>query len=65
MKAIDAILVAEFNRHRDFELAVKQAAADATSLADFKTRMAAIQNVPARTNADLLNAIKNRISKDD
>ena len=65
MKAISAILAAEFNRHQDFEDAVKAAAADAISLADFKTRMAVIEDVPERSDTDLLNAIRNRIDKDD
>jgi hypothetical protein len=65
VKALSEILADEFNTHKQLHDDVLQAAADATSLADFKTRMGNIGTVPTRSKSALFNAIKDEISKDD
>ena len=58
LRAILEICLAEFNNHADKINAILNASDAATSLADFKTRMAAIADYPARTEAQLIAAIK-------
>lgn len=56
------LILDEFNRHTTWESAVMSAIAAATSLANLQTRIAAITPVPARTQNDMVTAIKNKIS---
>lgn len=72
MIAFTSILVDRFNADHqqmlNFVNDLKQAVADATSLADFKSRVAAIDNpnLPTGINlSDVRDAIRDRISKDD
>ena len=57
LRAIAMACLAEFNNHADKINQILDAAGLATSLADFKTRMAAIANYPTRTLAQLIAAI--------
>ena len=59
--AFALVLIDELNRHSAIETAIFAAAAAATSLADFKTRMAAISQLPQRSVADLRAAIKAKL----
>ncbi len=60
--ALVLLILDEFNTHSTFEAAMLAAIAAATTLADLKTRMAAITVVPQRTQAQLIAAIKNKIA---
>ena len=52
----------ELNLHTTFEAAMLSAVAAASSLADLKTRFAAITPVPQRTKANLITAMTNQIN---
>lgn len=66
LRAIVALLVdgdnAELNDLRGWLTDFKAATAAATSLADFKVRVAALPNLPDLTMAQAVTAIKNRIT---
>jgi hypothetical protein len=51
----------EFNAHADKINAILDSADAATSLADFKTRMAAVTDYPQRTIAQLKTTIRNKL----
>lgn len=55
------VIMDELNRHATKTGDILQAAADATSLADFKARMGTISAVPQRTAQDLRNAIEAKL----
>lgn len=61
LRAILLIVLDEFNAHANKLNAILTAVDDATSLADLKTRVAAIPDYPQRTQAQLINAIKAQI----
>lgn len=61
IRALVTVIVGEFNRHSTLEAAILDAAANATSLADFKARMGLINVVPQRSLADLRIAIRGAI----
>lgn len=61
VRAALLVLIDEFNRHSAVHRAILAAASAATSLADFKTRMGQIAGIPARSPADLLNAVRGKI----
>jgi hypothetical protein len=61
LKAIVLLVLDEFNLHADKHNAILDAVDAATSLADLKTRVAAIPNYPQRTAVQLINAIKAKI----
>lgn len=60
-RAAVLVIMDELNRHSTLETSILAAAAAATSLADFKTRMGAINALPQRTAADLRQAIRNKL----
>jgi hypothetical protein len=60
--ALAMMVLDEFNTHSTFEAAMLSAIAASASLADLKTRMAAVNAIPARTPAQLVSAIKAKIS---
>jgi hypothetical protein len=62
IRALVDLILDEFNAHSTMEAAMFTAVADATSLADLKTRYAAITPVPQRTLAGLVTAIKAQIA---
>lgn len=55
------VILDEFNRHQVVLAAIFSATAAATSLADLKTRFAAISNVPTRTFSDFRTAFRNKL----
>lgn len=57
------VILDEFNRHTTVEKAIFDAAAAATSLADFKTRMAAIAQIPQRTPAQIRTSIRSKLDE--
>lgn len=61
VRAAVLVIMEELNRHSDVEASILAAAATATSLADFKTRMGQIAAIPARTAQDLKSAIRNKL----
>jgi hypothetical protein len=61
-RALILLILDEFNDHTATINAILDAADNATSLATFKTAMAAISDQPVRTAAQLRNAIETRIS---
>lgn len=61
LRAILAVLVDEFNRHSDRDGLLAAATAAATSLADFKDRIAAVPPVPTRSFADLRDAVRQKL----
>ena len=65
MTAYSDILKDEFNHVRSWITDFKVEVAAATSLADLKSRVAALPNLPDRTLAQLKTAMTNRISKND
>jgi len=62
VRALMEIVLDEFNLHALKHNAILDATDAATSLADFKARVALIPDYPARTAAQLVNAIKTKIS---
>lgn len=64
-RALTSILVDEFNTLRSWLRDYKAAVAVASTLADLKTRVAALPNMPDRTLAQLRTAIENRIDSGD
>lgn len=60
-RAIVLLIMDELNLHSTKLAAVLQAAADATTLATFKTAMAAITSIPQRTPAQLKTAYRNKL----
>jgi hypothetical protein len=62
LRALALMVLDEFNAHRTVEAAMFAAIDAASSLADLKTRMAAVQQVPQRTPAQLIAAIKAKIN---
>lgn len=60
-RAAVLVLADELNRHSARLAAILQAAADASSLATFKTAMAQIQPIPQRLPADLKAAIRQKL----
>ena len=60
-RALVLLMLDEFNLHSVKLAAVLQAAADASSLATFKTAMAAIQAIPERTPAQLKTAFRDKL----
>ena len=61
LKAFAEVLVDELNNRADANNAVLAAAASATSLATFKTAMAAISDTPQRTLAQIKTAARNKL----
>lgn len=61
LRALTLTIMDELNRHTTLEENIFAAAAAATSLADFKTRMAAVTQIPQRTITDLKIAIRNKL----
>lgn len=61
LRAFMLLVVDELNSHSDTTNAVLSAAAAATSLASFKSGMAAISALPTRTGAQLRTAVINKI----
>lgn len=61
VRAAVLVIMDELNRHSMKLDAVLAAAAGASSLASFKTAMAAIQPIPQRTAADLKAAIRQKL----
>lgn len=59
-RIVASILIDEINSLRAWITAFKAATAAATSLADFKTRVAALDAMPARTMAQAKTAYNNR-----
>ncbi len=64
LRAIIVLLVNELNDLRAMWTNFKAATSASTTLADFKTRVASLQNMPARTNAQVTAAIDNAIDAD-
>jgi hypothetical protein len=60
--ALAELMLDEFNAHSTVEAAMFAAVAAASSLADLKTRYAAIVKVPQRTRLQVINAIKAKIA---
>lgn len=60
--ALVQLILDEFNAHSALEASLFAAIAAATSLADLKTRAAAVALVPQRTQAQLIAAIKAKIT---
>lgn len=61
LRAVFAVFIDEFNRHSEVHRSILAAAAAATSLADFKTRMGDIQGIPERTFNQLRQAVRNKL----
>jgi hypothetical protein len=61
LRAVLSVIVDEFNRHSERDATVKAQTALATSLANFQTRMAAINVLPSRTLADLRTAVRQKL----
>lgn len=62
IRALALMILDEFNAHTTFEASMLAAIAAAASLADLKTRMAAIVPVPQRTTVQLIAAIKTKVA---
>ena len=62
IRAAAAVLVDEINVLRQWEMSLKAGIAAATSLADVKTAVAALPNLPDRTLAQAKTAIQNKIT---
>lgn len=62
LTAFALLVLDEFNAHAAALNAIRQAAADATSLADFRARMTALQPRPERTADQLKAAIRAKLS---
>lgn len=56
------VIVDEFNRHTEKFTALRNAIANANSLAEVKTAAAAIDPIPVRTGQDLRNAAEGKIN---
>jgi hypothetical protein len=65
LRATAAVLLDELNSHADKINAILSAVDAATSLADLKTKMAAIQDYPQRTLAQAKTSITNKIDTGD
>lgn len=65
VRAVVLIVLDEFNLHALKINAILDASDAATSLADFKARVAAIPDYPARTKSQLLAAITTKIGAGD
>jgi len=66
MAAYTAILIDyEINVYRQWLTDFKAAVAASTSLANFQSRVAAMDDMPQRTLSQMRTAIENRINKDD
>ena len=57
------VILDEFNAHSTVLSNIFAATAAATSLADFKTRMAAITTIPQRTSAQIKAAIRSKLNR--
>lgn len=57
-RAILQVIINEFNRHSILTAAILNAAASATSLADFKSQMAVLNAIPKRSFSDLRTAVR-------
>ncbi len=64
-RAVSLVTLDEINLLRQWITSFKAAVAAASSLADLKTRVAALSNTPDRTPAQLRNAVRNRIETSD
>ena len=62
LRAVAAVLVDEINALREWDASLAAAVAAATSLADLKTRVAALPALPDHTLAQARAAILNKIS---
>lgn len=62
LRGAAAVLVDEINALRQWEMSFKAAVAAATSLADLKTSVAALPNLPDRTLAQAKSAIQTKIT---
>lgn len=62
LRAAAAIMVDEINVLREWEVSFKAAVAAATNLANLQTRVAALPDLPDRTLAQAITAIKNKIN---
>jgi hypothetical protein len=62
LRGAAAVLVDELNILRQWEMSLKAAVAAATSLADLKTSVAALPNLPDRTLAQAKSAIQAKIT---
>ncbi len=61
----DVLIEHQFNAVREWLMDYKTVIANANNLADVKTGVAALPNLPNKTLQDLKDAVVNRISKDD
>ena len=61
-RAVASVLVDEINALRDWITSFKAATAAATTLADFKTRVAALADLPDRTLTQARTAISGKIN---
>lgn len=61
VRAFMLVVIDEFNLHSTRLNAILDAVDAATSLADFKTRVALIPDIPQRTNGQLRTAIGNKL----
>jgi hypothetical protein len=61
IRAAMLVILDEFNRHSASQRAILDAANKATSLADFKSRMDLIDDIPVRTQSDMLNALRGKL----
>jgi hypothetical protein len=62
VRALMEVILDEFNLHALKHNAILDSADAATSFADFKARMVLVPDYPARTAAQLVNAIKTKIA---
>lgn len=63
VRAALLVVLDEFNRHSVMLRAIQQAGANATSLANFRSAMAAINSIPVRQPSDLLNAVRAKLGQ--
>ena len=61
-RAVVLITMDEINNLRQWVMSFKAAVAAATTLADLKTRVAALSDTPDRTTAQLKTAVENKIN---
>jgi hypothetical protein len=61
LRALMLLILDEFNAHADMLNAMREAGRLATSIGDLRTRMAAINLYPTRTETQLRTAIRNKL----
>lgn len=60
-RAVVSLLIDELNTLREWDMSLQAAVAASTSLADLKTRVAALSSLPDRTVGQAATAINNKI----